>query len=258
MDASSYLVTLFLAYTSLFTFCEGLYCTYQPQVTLSVGQKNDDAAIRTTVVGQYAEYGSSQTRVKSVRFVLIPDVEFGCDSDNLNTSAIVSKVADAEGPFVLAIPLDAEECSDYTKALAAYRIHAAGVLFYYLPNSPSSSRAITDGDNVPRPLSIPIAAIELPESTLNGILEQQKRNYGFISMIGYCYPSIQSSQTFYFVVFTFCILTVLSCLWFLLSYIRRCRLRAQRRRRRVRACVCVLCMSVIMKGVIIDSFFIDD
>lgn len=243
MDASSYLVTLFLAYTSLFTFSEGLYCTYRPQVTLKVGPRNDNTRIRTTITGQYAGYGSSQTRVKNVRFVLVPDVEFGCGNVNPNTSAIISKAAAAEGPFVLAIPLDTEQCSDYTKALAAYHAHAAGLLFYYVPSSSSTSRTITDGDDVPHTLSIPIASIELPEDTLNAIVEQQEEYDGLVSMIGYCYPSIQSSQTFYFVVFTFCILTVLSCLWFLLSYIRRCRLRAQRRRRRVTKCVC-MCVRV--------------
>ncbi len=227
MNASSYLVTLFFAYTSLLTFCEGLYCTYKPQVTLNIGGSND-GAVRTTIVGEYVDYGRNKISVNKDRFVLVPDAEFGCIT-NPNTSAIISKAASVKGRFVLAIPLGNKKCSDYKKAKAGEEAGASGILFYYLPDSSSSSRRFSNHD----PLSIPVVSIELPEDTLNEILEQQEHNVGVATMMGYCCPSLQTSQTFYFVVFTFCILTVLSCLWFLLSYIRRCRLRAQRRRRRV-------------------------
>ena len=241
MDASKFVVTLFVTYISLMTHCEGLYCTYRPQVTLNVG--NGDSAIQTTIVGEYADYGYQRTQVKELTFILLPDYDFGCGSQlNPNTTAALIR-APSTGTFVLMIPLPLDNsdtsCSDYTKSVVAQHFGAAGVLFYYFPSSPGQ---LTDEDP---PLSIPIAAIELSEESLNSIQEQLEENSGLVSILGYCYPSIQSSQTFYFVVFTFCILTVLSCLWFMLSYIRRCRLRAAIRRRRVSVCVCV-CVWVLL------------
>ena len=242
MDASKFVVTLFVAYISLITHCEGLYCTYRAQVTLNVG--SGDSAIMETIVGDYADYGNHRIQLQHLKFLLIPDYDFGCSSQlNPNTTAAISKAVSTGNPFVLMIPLPLDvdsaisdtSCSDYKKATVAQSLSAAGVLFYYLPSS-SSSSSLTEEDPS---LSIPVAAIEISEDLLNSIQEQPEENSGLVAILGYCYPSIQSSQTFYFVVFTFCILTVLSCLWFMLSYIRRCRLRAAMRRRRVSACVCV-------------------
>ncbi|XP_064404697.1 E3 ubiquitin-protein ligase RNF13-like isoform X2 [Halichondria panicea] len=236
MDASKFVVTLFVAYISLITHCEGLYCTYRAQVTLNVG--SGDSAIMETIVGDYADYGNHRIQLQHLKFLLIPDYDFGCSSQlNPNTTAAISKAVSTGNPFVLMIPLPLDvdsaisdtSCSDYKKATVAQSLSAAGVLFYYLPSS-SSSSSLTEEDPS---LSIPVAAIEISEDLLNSIQEQPEENSGLVAILGYCYPSIQSSQTFYFVVFTFCILTVLSCLWFMLSYIRRCRLRAAMRRRRV-------------------------
>ena len=226
---SEVVLVLFLTYTSLFNRCQALYLQYRPQVSISVG------TFTVFQVGKYAEYGNYEANIGPSGLALVPEVDFGCTpSLSHNATRAISPVSD--GSFVVMIPMDLSQCSDYKKAAFAKLRGASGVLFYY---SGSESVKFSRGSGLDR-LSIPVAAIELSDEALNSLQEELRNSNTtsrLISIIGDYYQSIQTSQTFYFVVFSFCILTLLSCLWFLLSYIRKCRMRAQRRRRRVSGCV---------------------
>ena len=225
---SEVILVLFLTYTSLFNRCQALYLQYRPQVTISVG------TFTAFEVGRYAEYSNYEANIVPSGLALIPEVGFGCTSSlSRNASQAISSVS--AGSFVVMIPMDLSQCSDYRKATFAKLRGASGVLFYY-PGS--GSRKFSSGSGLDR-LSIPVAAIQFSEDSLTSLQEELRSNNDtsrVVSIIGDYYQSIKTSQTFYFVVFSFCILTLLSCLWFLLSYLRKCRSRAQRRRRRVSKC----------------------
>lgn len=208
--------------------CQAIYFRKLPRVTLKLELESEVITIEAE--GSYLGYGDSRAAVYNAKIVLFPESEFACDRLSTNDSATLQAAADDNSKFVVLTPLATDVCSDFTKAVTAVRNGASGVLFYYLPSTPSNALATTNSNTVLR--NVPVATVEISEDDFSTILKYSTSRGGSVSIVGKKL-GIQTSQTFYFVVFSFCILTVLSCLWFMLSYVRRCRRRVQRRRRQV-------------------------
>ena len=201
-----------------------VYWTYRPIVSFTYGTSSISDQ---TFVGIYADYSNYQASVFDSQLELATDNAFGCTSIGIESSNITRPLSFSPRPFVIMMPLSYQDCSDYLKADNAQVFGAAGVVFYYLSGSADNR---FHSPSRPR-INIPVAAIEISEETLRVI--QQQLETSNVSIRGDHYSNLQTSQTFYFVVFSFCILTILSCLWFVLSYVRKCRTASQRRQRRV-------------------------
>jgi len=236
------IIALFVASVALIPKCYAFYWKLQPGVRFYDGPVGNSNSINTvTVVGDsYAGYNGQYVDINSAKLVIIEEARFGCDRTlSKNATDAINAVAGSE--FVIMMPFDTSACSDYRKAYVAQHIGATGVLFYY--NERSREPNFSKGDR--EKLAILVAVIELPDDNLEKLLDG--RNY--VSITSKYVQALPTSQTFYFVVFSFCILTLLSCLWFILSYVRKCRSNAVRRRRRVsiHMCVCISCQVPILK-----------
>lgn len=200
--------------------CCSVYWTYRPIVSFSYGTYDQ------TFVGSYADYSRYEVSVFDNQLVLAAENAFGCTPASIESSNATIPQSGSR-PFVIMMPLSYSHCSDYEKASKAQELGAVGVVFYYLPNSADNQLHSQSRDGI----NIPVAVIKISEESLSAIQLQLVTTN--VSIRGDHYSNLQTSQTFYFVVFSFCILTILSCLWFILSYVRKCRTASQRRQRRV-------------------------
>lgn len=169
------------------------------------------------LVGWFAGYGDASTDTYRGTLVL-PGETYGCPESN-TTLPIPS------GSFIVVLPLS--ECNDYLQAKKAQEENAAGVVFYY--TSDSTNTVTSESDT----LTIPVAIIEVEANLLEHITGQESPRYTSVVIEGVHYAVFRQSRTFYFIVTAFCILILLSCLWFFTSYFRRCRHTLRSRRRQV-------------------------
>ena len=171
------------------------------------------------IVGDFAGYGQASTdREKGV--LVLADATYGCQDSN------VTLPASARSSFIVVLPLS--ECSDYLQAKKAEQDSASGVVFYYTSHSTRDSLESGDGR-----LSIPVVVVKTEDDFLDHITGRKTPAYTFMAIEGMHYAVFQQSRTFYFIVTAFCILILLSCLWFFTSYFRRCRYSLRNRRRQV-------------------------
>lgn len=218
-------------------------CTQQiqPRIDISVG------SFSIQKVGVYAPYINSRNlrslNVADAKLFLIEDGNFGCPNFNISNSTKPlprpQKLSSTGSPFVILTPLNGN-CSDYDRARWVYYRGADAIVFYYFSTSEKKTlQTVRRGE-----LDLTVARVRFEQSTFNKLraAEEAAPGYGLISL-SYDYQRIfQRSQTFYFVVFAFCILMTLSCMWFAMSYIKKFRLNMQARRRRV--CICIMCTYV--------------
>ena len=175
------------------------------------------------LVGSFAGYGQASTQREKGRLV-VADETYGCSQSNATLPPVVTSSS-----FIVVLPLSG--CSDYLQAKKAEQDNAAGVVFYYTSESSRDSTS-SGGDR----LAIPVAVIEVGKEILGHVNGQTSPQYTAVAIEGMHYAVFQQSRTFYFIVTAFCILILLSCLWFFTSYFRRCRYSLRNRRRQVRVC----------------------
>lgn len=205
------------------------YWSFRPTVTFTVN------TFQESFVGRYADYSSYQVSVFDAQLVLTTEKDFGCSSKSIRTSNATLPSSADRTSFVIMMPLSYPHCPDYQKASSAQALGAAAVVFYYNSDSKDGLHSRST-----KKLKIPVSAIEVSDDTLGNILQQlQLKNGSSVAINGKYYQSLETTQTFYFVVFSFCILTFLSCMWFILSYVKKCHSASQRRRRQVSVCIVV-------------------
>lgn len=129
-------------------------------------------------------------------------------------------------PYIMLLPLTS--CDHYSLAQVAAREGAKGVLFY----GASTSSSITSYHATR--LSIPVAYIQMTENRLAVFRDLlDLKNSTITIRIRYYSANPRRSQTFYFVVFAFTVLVLLSLVWFTITYVRRCHSYCSRRYTRV-------------------------
>ena len=217
--------------TSLLAICVTLSeCTiYRPRIDITAG---------TFSVSRVGEYASNTENipldVEAATLLLVEDGNLGCQ--RVNVSNITSP------PLVIIEPINAVVltplkggCSAHTRATWAYTHGLPAIVFYYFP---SQQKTHNHGSNE---LPITVASVQLEESEFNDLKASlaPQTDIGRISIEGEYQGIFRKSQTFYFVVFAFCILMTLSCMWFAMSYVKKLRYSMRARRRRVSVCVCV-------------------
>lgn len=207
--------------------CSSLYAPRRPTITIVSGQ------YEISVDGDYdPNYATSRSDVKNAPLYQMEDPNFGCpnfDSDSMNFTLPSSRTG-----FVLMLPLETNSpCSEYVKARTARLTYgASGLIFRYSPDSPRGGQLRNRPINSEKLSRITIVTMQLEDGDVPRY-HTPGQPPPRVSIEGH-YRQFQTSQTFYFIVFAFCILMLLSCLWFLMSYIKRCHYNVQRRRRRIR------------------------
>jgi hypothetical protein len=194
----------------------------RPTITIEAG------SFRVSEVGDYhLDYTTVTRAVSYVPLYVIDDPSFGCPGYDISniTSTLPSK------DFALMVPnLGANSpCLEFYKARTAMRLGASGLIFQYGPQGGWL------GERPPQVKKLSGITVVTVELTFTPALVYQPGvdPDTTVSIIPH-YHQFQTSQTFYFIVFAFCILMLLSCLWFVMSYVKRCHYNIQRRRRRVR------------------------
>ena len=192
--------------------------TYElkPQVTFS-GSRVDSAI----VIGSFVGYGKKESVGREQ--VALADITYGCPGSNgtLSNTRYGSE-------FIVVLELS-QQCDDYLQAKKARQDGASGVVFYYTSSS-SKSGWSSGGDEE---LSIPVVVVELWDEVVDRLTGRQTPKYTNVLIEGKNFAVAPQQRTFYFIVTAFCILILLSCLWFFTSYFRRCRYSLRNRRRQV-------------------------
>ena len=174
-----------------------------------------------TLLGDFSSYSSYGDTAGQL--VLLED-NFGCRGWNSSGTNLVL-------PKSYILFLRRTSCSDYEQASVAYDLRPApkGIVFYY---SSDSERSLSSKPEGARSLpSVTVAITKIDSDYL--VRLENLGDPAQVTVTGHYHQSFRTSQTFYFVVFAFCILMLLSCLWFLMSYMRRCHQSCRNRRRRV-------------------------
>ena len=222
--------------------CYGSYYRMVPRVQFFIDKKP-----YATINGGYTSFGSSRDLIKKF-LVLSKDPSFGCRGNDANETAIPTYSADS----VFLLPDSSSPCSVQEKANYALEMYgASGLIFYRTSVSDTSLNASATATSELRtaaskenrrrqtqsssaPVPTVVRLLLLPEqlaefrsklstgSALQVTIEAEFEQRGF-----------RTTQTFYFVVFAFCILMMLSCSWLLLSYFKRCHYRWRMRRNQV-------------------------
>ena len=226
----------------------GLYCWFLSVVVLPYVSCSTYLVPRVTLSYESMQYrfeGTlatySNASISSTSGVLLaPGSSFGCSDmdttpsrpsiNDSNSSDANSVEAATPGPypsqpFVVIIPKTA--CEDYYQAAHAARIGARAVVFYS-----TQSGTLTSSLSI---LSIPVVYTALTaedKNTLEVLLGLDNAEVTVELIDAYYYYRTQ--QTFYFVVFAFTMLILLSLVWFVVSYMRRCYDSFRSRRQRVR------------------------
>ena len=204
--------------------CSSFYYQERPLISVQVN------SLRVAMVGDYVYDYASRKDIDQADLVIIEDSHFGCPNE-------ANYTLPPEGSwFVLMVPFLGinSPCSEYLKAVAASQVWgAAGIIFYYTPGDPQEGKLPRRRAGSPPLQKFSVTKVELTASKMATIIsEVDKGATARVTVMVYSHP-LQTTQTFYFIVFAFCILMLLSCLWFVMSYIKRCHYSIQRRRRRV-------------------------
>ena len=192
-----------------------------------------DRQIYATIQGIYIQYGPNTDFSKLL--TVIDDPFFGCVGEANETDV---PAYPTQSTFLLA---DNSHCSISEKSSYLYDTYEArAVIFYRLSDEASekdnrqrrqtTQRTTGQSSNGPTVIRLNLLTEQVTRllarqdagSRLQVIVEAQLMQRGF-----------RTTQTFYFVVFAFCILMFLSCSWLLLSYFRRCHYRWKMRRNQV-------------------------
>lgn len=218
----------FLAFILSLLWCSGYvestyYWESYAAVNIEYSGQNSNDYLERSYTGDFASY-ARESEVRGDLWI-IDDSRFGC---NGNASWDYS-LRDARDRIVLLELTDA--CSDYVQSVAVEETGAVGVVFYT-----SSDRSLSSKPSGANSVSITVALVMTNDDIANTF--RNLRPAPQVQISEEHRRVTASSRTFYFVVFAFCILMGLSCLWFILSYIRRCCHSARRRQRQVRMVWC--------------------
>lgn len=221
------LLAVVLSLAALIPESSSLYYQVRPTITIAAGKFNP------TIVGQYdPDYSSSKEDISSADLYVVEDPEFGCPSFTPSNSTHHNyTLPRPNSEFVVMLPYLGTEgpCSEYEKSVTAHdQWGTSGLIFRYDPDDPRDGTLAHRPPRTPQLRGITIVSMELE---INSAL--LNREFLPRVTIEHHYHPFPTSQTFYFIVFAFCILMLLSCLWFVMSYIKRCHYSVQRRRRRV-------------------------
>ena len=179
-----------------------------------------DTSNHGTIEGSYAGYTSTSSESSTVQGdLLFLDDAFGCPGWNGSVPR-PSNLADH-----VVFLRRTQACDDYKQALLVER--AEGLVFFY--TSVGGIKFLSAGNNK---LDTTVVIIELKEDYVEELKGLPEANTPMVIIRSSTKP-VEPSQTFYFVVFAFCILMALSCLWFVLSYLRKCCRNARTRQRPV-------------------------
>ena len=183
--------------------------------------------------------GGSTKKLVSKQLIFVEDPYFGCTELN-QTDTPPSYSANA----VFLLP-DTSHCSLYEKTRFASNLYDADGMLFYRPPSQSDVNAsvpmtYTGPTEVTsesrkrqtRTQSVPVIRLTLMAAQLAQLSFKQSTGSALQVTINFELRQRQfnTSSTFYFVVFAFCILMMLSCSWLLLSYFKRCHYRWRVRR----------------------------
>ena len=221
-----------------------------------------------TINGDYANFGGSRDLLSKF-LILVEDSTFGCKGENNDTSIPPNSVNS-----VFLLPDSGSPCSILSKSrYASENYDASGVIFYRTSSSdmqPNAStttinslRTATSSGNRRRQTqtqSSSLSTVTIVRLTLlSGQLAELRSKVNTGSTLQVTIEAqieeggLRTTQTFYFVVFAFCILMMLSCSWLLLSYFKRCHYRWRLRRNQVstqrKSNVCVLSLLLCLHGV---------
>ena len=187
----------------------------------------------TTIQGEYVSYGPNTDLSKLL--TVIDDPFFGCAAEANETDL---QAFPTQSAFLLP---DSSHCTISEKSSYLYNTYQArAVILYRLSDEDeeqenrerrqNSQRTSSQTSNGPTIIRLNLLMEQLTRlltgqkdgNRIQVIVEAQLMQRGF-----------RTSQTFYFVVFAFCILMLLSCSWLLLSFFRRCHYRWRLRRNQV-------------------------
>lgn len=192
-----------------------------------------------TIQGDYVSYGSSTDL--SAKLLVIDDPFFGCTAEANETDVPAYPM---QSTFLLP---DSSHCTVSEKSTFLYSTYRArAALLYRLSDANdeddrqrrqtgrprTSSQSSSSGPTVIRLNLLTVQLTQLLTQQSAGS-EVQVRVEAQLMQRGF-----RTTQTFYFVVFAFCILMLLSCSWLLLSYFRRCHYRWRLRRNQVLLYMC--------------------
>ncbi|CAI8051034.1 RING finger protein 150 [Geodia barretti] len=194
--------------------------TYELKPQVTFGGSGVDSAI---VIGSFVAYGKKESVGREQ--VALADITYGCPGSNgtLSNTRYGSE-------FIVVLELS-QQCDDYLQAKKARQDGASGVVFYYSSSSSKSGWSSGGYDE----LSIPVVVVELWDEVVDRLTGRQTPKYTNVLIESKNVAVAPQQRTFYFIVTAFCILILLSCLWFFTSYFRRCRYSLRNRRRQARA-----------------------
>lgn len=207
---------IFVALCWLFT--GSLSYSYELKPLVSFGVSRDDFR-SGTLMGSFASYGASITDRVEGSLVLAGEM---CEGSNVTLPVRTTG-------FIVVLQLSS--CSDYLQAARARLNGASGVVFY----RGSQSKEYLENDGDFELLPIPVVLITPSDEILDHITGTTQPQYTHVAIEGIHYAVLQQKRTFLFIVTAFCILILLSCVWFCSSYFKRCRLRLRDRRRQAQA-----------------------
>lgn len=226
-------VSLLLAVLAI-TRCSSLYYQARPTINIVVD------ILRLSEVGDYIYDYAKIMDIPNADLVVIEDSYFGCpEEDPSPATGSVKNITlpPKDSYFVVMLPYlgGNSPCSEFGKAVTARRVWgAAGVIYYYTPEDPQKGKLRRRPADIPAIENLSVTKVELSSFKINALLSEVDKGLQPRVSVKAHYHPFQTTQTFYFIVFAFCILMLLSCLWFVMSYVKRCHYSLQRRRRRVR------------------------
>ena len=227
MQGTKALLTFIFSVAAIVTECSSLYYQVRPTITITAGKFNP------TRVGEYdPDYSNSKEDIRSADLYVVEDPNFGCPGYSPgNNTQYNYTLPEPNSEFVMMLPYMGGDglCSEFEKSQTARSIWGtSGLIFRYDPGDPREGTLVNRPAQTQKLSGITIATMELELNTalLNRVYLPR------VTITAHYHP-FPTSQTFYFIVFAFCILMLLSCLWFVMSYIKRGHYSVQRRRRRV-------------------------
>ena len=192
--------------------------TYSTTVTISDG----DTTIRAS--GSPATY-SNRSRVSQVSGTLY-DGRNLVDCYPLAERRTSANATFPPQPFVAFLPLSAECGNDHDMVLRLEKWDPLAVVFY----TTSSTLVLGSYRQITKPV---VVLIRLTPEELLYLSELLPPSNSTVTISTTAYREYPTSQTFYFVVFAFSVLVLLSLTWFTVTYIRRCHDYCTRNRSRV-------------------------
>lgn len=217
---------------------------YQIRPTIAIYKSSQSRPVVSKVGDYDADYSNTRDNIANAMLVVVDDPTFGCPPEYLNdvqdgelspNNTIPVTTAPPALPsrnsyFVVMVPLLGSDspCPEYEKARTARKMWGAeGIIFRYDPSDPQQGRLERRPNGRSKLSGITVTTMPLERDFPSSPLDSPT-----VSITAH-YHQFQTTHTFYFIVFAFCILMLLSCLWFVMSYMKRCHHSIQRRRRRV-------------------------